>query len=282
VATIRQQETTMRRFLALILAGTLGTFGLAACGGDDDDSGAPTTGERSDADSSDDTADDETDGTEASGGEGADELRALLEKQSKARIKVTYVTTDADGTETEMTIAQDGKGRTAIIADGSLMIAGPDGTISCDGTGSDASCTQMPDGLGELGMLGLTMFTSIGQGMLEGIDELDGVDTERDEVAGRDAICVDWDGSSLLGLLGDLGESTDDVPADGKVRVCIDEETGFLLEFSGEGDGDSFSLIATEVGEPDDSDFEPPSTPETMPDLGDFDIDELLERGAGG
>lgn len=273
----------MRRFLALILAGTLGTLGLAACGGDDDDGGAaPTTDERPDADSSDDTAAGETDATEASGGEGADELRELLEKQSKARIKVTYVTTDADGAETEMTIAQDGKGRTAILTDGSLMITGPDGTISCDGTGPDASCTQMPEGLGELGMLGLTMFTSIGQGMLEGVDELDGVDTERDEVAGRDAICVDWDSSSLLGLLGDLGESTDDVPADGKVRVCIDEATGFLLEFSGEGEGDTFSIRAIEVGEPDDSDFEPPSTPETMPDFGDIDIDSLLEQGAGG
>lgn len=273
----------MRRFLALILAGTLGTFGLAACGGDDDDSGAKAADEQPDGDSSDDTKDDSSDDTEATDGDdGAAELRALLEKQSKARIKVTYVTTDADGAETEMTIAQDGEGRTAMIADGSLLISGPDGTISCDGTGSDASCTQMPEGLGELGMLGLTMFTAIGQGMLEGADELDGVDTESDEVAGRDAICVDWDGSSLLGLLGDLGESTDDVPADGRVRICVDEETGFLLEFSGEGEGDTFSLLATEVGEPDDSDFEPPSTPETMPDFGDIDIDELIEQGAGG
>ena len=263
----------MRRFLALILAGTLGTFGLAACGGDDGDSGAKATDEQPDGDSPDDTKNDESDG-------GAAELKALLEKQSTARIKVTYVTTDADGTETEMTIAQDGKGRTSILSDGTLMISGPDGTISCDGTGPDATCTQLPEGLGQLGMLGVRMFTAIGQGMLESVDELDGVDTERDEVAGRDAICLDWDSSSLLGLLGDLGESTD-VPADGKARICIDEETGFLLEFSGEGDGDSFSLVATEVGEPDDSDFEPPSTPETMPDFPDIDIGDLIKPGAG-
>lgn len=274
----------MRRFLALILAGTLGTFGLAACGGDDDDGGgaAPATDERPDADSSDDTADDETDATEASAGEGAGELRELLEKRSKARIKVTYVTTGAEGAETEVTIAQDGEGRTAFVTDGMLMITSPDGTISCDGTDPDATCTVVTGGLGELGLLGLGMFTSIGQGMLENIDEVEGLDTERDEVAGRDAICVNWDSSSLLGLVGELGESTDNLSAEGEVRVCIDEETGFLLEFSGEDVGDTFSIRATEVGEPDDSDFEPPSTPETMPDLGDIDLDSLLEQGAGG
>lgn len=270
----------MRRFLALSLAAALGAFGLAACGGDDgDDASGSEASEDTARDSSDDTGDDTSgDDGEASGG--ADELRELLERQSKARIKVTYVTTDAEGTETEMTIAQDGEGRRSIITDGTLIISGPDSTVSCDGTGPDATCTEMPEGLGELGMLGFSMFTSLGQGMLEGVNDVDGVETTSDEIAGRDALCVDWDAASFSGMLGDLADS--DLPDDAKVRICVDEETGFLLEFGGQGDGETFSIRAVEVSEPEDSDFEPPSTPETMPDLGDIDIDELLEQGAGG
>lgn len=274
----------MRRFLALSLAAALGALGLAACGGDDgnDESGSPAS-EDTARDSSDDTTDDtgdDTSGDDAEGSGGADELRELLERQSEARIKVTYVTTETDGSEKEMTIAQDGEGRQSLVTDGTLFISGPEGTFSCDGTGSDATCDEVPEDLGELGMLGFSLFTSLGQGMLEGVGDVDGVETTRDEIAGRDALCVDWDASSFSGMLGELAEG--DLPDDAQVRICVDEETGFLLELGGQGDGDTFSIRAVEVSEPEDSDFEPPSTPETMRDLGDIDIDELLEQGAGG
>ncbi len=135
----------------------------------------------------------------------------------------------------------------------------------------------MPEGLGDLAALGpMTMLNSIGQGLLQAGNDLDGLDKHDEEIAGRDAVCIDYDYGALLGGLADLGDLGDeDTPTDAKVRICVDEETGYLLEFSGEGDGQKGGYVAKEVSEPEDSDFEPPADVEANP-LGDLNLDELM------
>ncbi len=280
----------MGKLFVTVLVAMLAAAGLAGCGGDDDDTSSPTAdateGETEVTEATEE--DTESDAGEESGDEGdealggaSEELEELLAQQSSARIKITYETSDQDGASTAMTIAQDGEGTQSILTDGTLIITSGDSTISCDGYDTpDVTCTELPSGMGDFAMLGLTMFTAIGEGLLQAGDEAEGVELFDDEVAGRNARCAEYASSAILDGLGELVD--EDVPEDATVRVCVDTETGFLLEFTGEGDNQFGSIIATEVGEPSDSDFEAPVTPEATPDLGELpdvgDIEDLIEE----
>lgn len=258
----------MRKLLALTFVIVLVA---AACGGDDDG----------------DTADDQA-GTPADTGDGAadgdgtgdEELDELLARARDVRIRVTYETDDGE----TITVSQDGEGRSAVFPDeSSVMISTDDGTVVCDGLDGDApTCNELPGELGDLTGAGLGFFFLLGESLSQAADELEGIDRSRDEIAGRDAICWDIDPSRFApGFLEELGD--DDVPDDARGRVCIDEETGFLLEIASESDGEEFFFRAVEVGEPDDDDFEPPVEPEPAPDFDlpdDIDIDELLEQNS--
>lgn len=265
----------MRKLFVTALVAMLATAGLAACGGGDDDDNASSATE-ADREETSDASDDDDDGGDIDEAlEGSDELKELLAKQSKARVKVTYEMRDQDGETTTMVFAQDGKGKRSIFSDGTLTIIDGDTAVSCDNLDSpDVSCTQLPSGFGEFAMLGLGLFTAIGEGLVKA--DVAGVDISSEKIAGRDARCAEYDYDNIFGALGELAElGDDDVPEDAKVRVCVDKETGILLEFTGEGDGEFGTIIATEVTEPSDADFEVPVTPETMPDFGDFDLDDL-------
>jgi hypothetical protein len=279
----------MRKLFATFLVAMLATAGLAACGGDDDDVATNTettntetteddSGDDNSGDDSDDSGDD--DSGDASGA--SDELQELLDQQSKARIRITYETTSNDSEPETMTLSQDGKGNQAVFTGTSVIITTADSTVSCDNLDSEPTCTELPAGMGELAGLGLTMFTAIGQGLLS--SGLSDGDLDDDEVAGRDALCANVDYGGILGGLADLGEELGgddaDVPEDATVRICVDKETGFLLEFSGEAGNEFGQILATEVGEPKDSDFEPPAPVEDS-GLGDINLDELIEEGAG-
>ena len=279
----------MRKLFVTALVAMLATAGLAACGGDDDDDTTSATEAESEeaSESTEEESEEEApEDLEEALGEGSEELQELLDKQSDARIKITYETSDQDGVDSTMTIAQDGEGTQSILTDGTLIITSEDTTVSCDNFDTpDVSCTELPAGMGDFAMLGLTMFTAIGEGLMQA-NETAGVELFDDEVAGRDARCAEYDWSGMFGALGELGElaGEEEIPEDAMVRVCVDTETGFLLEFTGEGENQFGTIIATEVGEPSDSDFEPPVTPETMPDLGDIpdmgDLEDLIEENS--
>ncbi len=292
----------MRRFFATFLVAMLATAGLAACGGDDDDdvnaateadddSGDSDDGDGdddgdddSDDDSDDDDGDDDSDDDD-SDDEMDDELADLVERQSSARIRITY---EMSGEEETTTYSQDGEGRTAIFTGTSSVFVsgGPDGAFSCDGLDTDEpTCSAIPEGMEELATIGLTLFAAIGEGIAQQSEDLGGVDTSEEEIAGRDATCYDWDASALLGGFGDIAEDIggeleeEDLEGVDSARVCIDDETGWLLELSSEGD-DAESFLAIEVGEPLDSDFEAPAPIEES-GFGfgeDLDIDELVEE----
>jgi hypothetical protein len=257
----------MRKFLATLAIVALAGAGVAACGGDDDDDGAAGTDTtvQDDNDTGSDGGNDDggggDDGGDDGGGDG--DFQELLAQQSEANIKITYEVTSSGSDTQTITIAQDGEGRSAYIADNSSYITTDEGTVACDNLDAEPTCTEIP-GAGAAANPGLNIFSSIAQG-LAGAD-FSGVDTSDDEIAGRDATCVDYDYSKLGGLIGDIAD--EDIPENTKVRICADKETGFLLEYSGESGSDFGSYKATEVSEPDDSDFEPPVTPVTIPDIG--------------
>jgi len=253
----------MRRFFATFLVAMLATAGLAACGGDDDnddvaatEAGDDSGGDDSGGDSGGDSGDDITD-------EMDDELADLVERQSSARIRITY---EMSGDEETTTYSQDGEGRTAIFTGtSSVFVSSPDGAFSCDGLDTDApTCQAIPEGMEELATIGLTFFAAIGEGIAQQSEDLAGVDTSEEEIAGRNATCYDWDASALLGGFGDIAEELggeleeEDLEGVDSARVCIDDETGWLLELSSEGD-DAETFLAIEVGEPLDSDFEAPA-----------------------
>lgn len=264
----------MRKILATALVAMLA---LAACGGDDDDDGgaSPTEADATDDAGADDTADDTSSGGAGDDDagddtgddtEGAiDDYQALIEEAQGVRIRVTY----EDSSGTQQILSQDGEGRSAFFTDGSVVISGPDGTVTCDGIDGDSpTCTKLPAGLGDLAGLGSSFLFVFSQGFSQLAGVLEGVDQSNEEIAGRDAICWNVDPSDFAAAL------SPDVGSEAGGRVCIDEETGILLEISSEND-DTANLIAVEVGEPKDSDFEPPVEPEEtdVPGLDDLDLE---------
>jgi hypothetical protein len=269
----------MRKFLATVLVAMLATAGLAACGGDDDDDGgASSTEADASDDDGDDSAGDDDSGDDDSGDDDSDgaidDYQALIEEAQSVRIRVTY----EDSAGSQQILSQDGEGRSAFFTDGSVVISGPDGTVTCDGIDGDSpTCTQLPAGLGDLAGLGSSFLFVFSQAFAELGDVLEGIDESNEEIAGRDAICWNIDPSDFAAAL------DPDLEGEAGGRVCIDEETGILLEISSEED-DTANLIAVEVGEPQDSDFEPPVEPEEsdIPGLDDLDIDleELMEENS--
>jgi hypothetical protein len=250
----------MRRLLALMFTAVLALGALAACGGDDDDannSGAP--GQQQDGGDDGGSGDGSTD----DGDTGDGSLSDLLAKQKDATIKITYRQQDGE----LLTISQDGDRVATFIGEDSSYISTPDGAVSCSGLDTDApTCTEMPDVGGNLGALGLASF-QVYASIAESVADVAGVDTASDTVAGRDATCVTVNPKEVLDatIAGQLGIDGD-VP-DKDATICVDDETGYLLLLDGWDGEDTPVLEATEVGEPSDSDFEPPVTPETIPGL---------------
>ena len=270
----------MRKYLSLLAVLIMAGAFFAACGGDDDDStnasddteqadNSNDSGDDASSDSGDDSGDDSSD-------EGSEDLKQLLEQQADAHIKIVYETTgDFANDGEELTIIQDGTERSAWISGDSSYYMVDGKSISCSNLDSEPECQELPEGLGDLAALGpMTFFNALGQGLLAaGDSELDGLDKENDEIAGRDAVCIDWD-------MGALGALSGDIDADAAVRICVDKETGYLLEYSGQANGEGGSFKAVEVSEPTDADFEPPATPEEN-QLGDLNLDELMPDDTG-
>ena len=227
----------MRRWLALAMVFTLG---VAACGGGDDDSNDAASD-----DSSATTADDSTDGTT-----GDSEIDALIERAKAATIRVTYET---DG-GTAFTMSQDGDNRALIQEDGQKLLEVDGHVYTCSG-GESGQCMQMPDqaeGLTSMmmsmfGMYALVAIPDVGENPL-----FDVTKTEDREIAGRSATCTTLEAGMLAGT-------------DGSITACLDDETGVFLLGETESDSDNSRIEATEVGEPQDADFELTGDVTTIP-----------------
>jgi hypothetical protein len=220
----------------LVIAAVAAALALAACGDDSTSSSATLST------------------TAVSGGDGSD-FASLVEKAETSSFRVTYRTSDG----TLITIAQDDKGRQSIVDGDSLVISDGANTVSCDGTTPSATCRDLGT-LGEQTMDRLAaMWTSVYTGLTSLASSAFDGDTSSDTIAGREATCATVTASALPGALGAVAGR---LGRDATATVCVDNETGVLLELSaGSGDDTTVVLVATEFGQPSASDFQPPSAP---------------------
>lgn len=231
----------MRKHIAVLALGAL-ALTLAGCGDSDKPSGgAFNTGP----------------GDTGSGG-GDSEISKLLAKTKAATYKVTYQSGDDD----PFTVAQDPPRFAYSSGDSATYVTADGAAVSCSGSGSSETCTELP-GSGDTykTVLG-TAFGAAGALFLSAagtaIPGLADIKTSDGKVAGRDAVCATIDG----GILGALGG--EDVK--GSYSVCVDQETGVMLELNSDnGAGSTTKITATNFGEPTDADFTPPVTPGTVP-----------------
>jgi hypothetical protein len=245
----------MRKLVALFLVAIVL---LAACGSSKKNSGPARTN----------NSGNEPNGS-ATTGAGNGEFSALLANASKASVKITYK--DHDGKS--VTIAQDGNGKSLYESNGSLLITTKDATISCDGTDASAKCVQLSTGgaYSGIGASFLTSFLAIYRGLAHLDSSIYGGHTSSDNIAGRDAKCVTFKASDYAGLSAISGDK--DYDQNAQATVCVDSETGFLLKLANSSSGaEKDELVATAVSTPSDADFNPPSTPETIPQAGQITL----------
>jgi hypothetical protein len=241
---------------------------LAACGGSSSKSSTGTGAANSSGG-----------GTTAGGNSGGGNTGT--KDLSKAKIKITYTTSGTDGSSTTLTIAQDGNGKSSFsTSDLSTDSTDPtavstiysDGqtNVSCEGTGTTAHCQSLPAAEASIATSVTSAFSAIAS--LTKI--LGGGDKSSESIAGRDADCVKYKASDVIGKLATLplfkGSDTkaSDYDPNDTATICIDKDTGFPLKFSGTKKGAAEdTIVATAVGDPSDSDFTPPVTPEAAPTL---------------
>jgi hypothetical protein len=245
------EEIPMRKFLVFLMIATLAAGLLAACGGDDDDSTAASNG--NDKSSTTKAGADNGDTTDSTTGNA--EYDALLKKARTATYRVTYQNENGDQ---QFTISQDPPKSAFITDDGSRFVRDGDTSVSCDGSGSDAQCFKLPGGAGIDQMV--TGFFGAYAALLATSDDSHGLGldisrTSDEEIAGRSAKCAQIEPGKLAGAAG----------ADGRVKYCVDAETGVLLLAETEGNGETSKIEATEFGEPEAGDFE---IPDNVTDLG--------------
>ncbi len=234
---------------------------LAACGGS---SKSSSTGAGNTSKSG---------GSPTTGGilSGNSDLAKLAGQYAKAKIKITYQQTGSGSTDT-LTIAQDGNGKSSFSTGSGTFYSDGKTSVSCDGTGTSATCTDLGS-LGGAANIGAS-FTGIFAAFAAVLTQLGGGDKSSQTIAGRDASCVKYKASDVIGRLSGLSlfkgsdiKSSDYDPND-SATICIDKKTGFVLEFTSTKKGaPSDSMTATAVSDPTDADFTPPVTPQTMPSI---------------
>lgn len=246
--------------LALAVAAVFALLAFTACGGDDDDNGGTSTSGATATHgagaSNTAGANQTTQATEPAGTDDIlDELKNLGGDIQQITGKVTYESTDSDGTTSTLTFySKPPKSRfDTVDADGakSSIIETQDGTYYCDD--SSQGCTFTSTGGTSVGGLGFlsAIFSPQYIDALVSAAESQGVDIHKssENIAGTDATC--FSGT----YQGDTG------------KFCFSDSGVMLLSQSQSADNsDNFSLKATEFStDVSDSDFEPPYPVTTIP-----------------
>jgi hypothetical protein len=205
--------------------------------------------------------------TSVSSGSSAD-IATLAAKAKTSAFKVTYQTSGGDS----VTVAQDGNGKVSVIQGGKLYITDGSTTIACDGTTSSATCRDT----GSAGQVAINAVTATFDQAYRALttmkSSLFNGQTSSKTIAGRDASCVTVKLSDMAGIFGSIAGR---LAPDASVAMCVDKQTGALLKLAGGSDTDTFGVTATEFGEPSDSDFQPPSTPQSAPATPSFTIPKI-------
>lgn len=228
----------MRRTPLIAATATTLALALGACGGSSSSKGGSGGSART------------TTTTAAASGDRA--FGDLAAKAKDADVRVTYRSGGRDG---DFTIAQfEGD---SYLAFGNDAFYGVDGkSVTCQGTGADAQCFELPGNADLAGTIVESFFGSYAA-ILDGAASSSSVfgsvrtSTSRDTIAGRSAECATISGNAL-------GRSTD-------VTVCLDAETGFLLRAVVDDAKDSDGVEATSFRTSTAADVTPPATPQGIP-----------------
>lgn len=199
-------------------------------------------------------------GSKTTSGGGSDSgFASLVGKAKDAKYKVTYQNSSDNGS---FTIAQDPPKFSLVEGDSATYVTSDGSSVSCSGTGSSATCTELP-GTGTAIQQGMaSAFGAVGSLFVtlasENLNGLVNISTTSKSIAGRDAECATVD-KNTLGVLGAaIGNAS--------YQVCIDKDTGVMLSSkSTDQTGKTDEITATDFGSPSDSDFTPPATPSTVP-----------------
>ena len=253
------------RYLLIVVALLAAGF-VVACGGDSDDNGEP--------DSDEPTAEQPADGDDAVGDGVSGALGDLAEQFGISEVKIEYdfatsgAGDDFEGTMTLYWKPPDAWRMDIGTADSDVaIIFNADVTYLCTSDGDEGVCLESP----LTDALGIVPFFSIFTDP-SGFDDLIGasfgsadVSTSSREIAGEDATCFE--------VSGDVdGE-------EGAGEFCFrDDGVLLLMRASGSGfesDGE-FSLVATNVSDSvSDEDLQPLYDVQTIPGLGDFDLEDF-------
>jgi hypothetical protein len=207
--------------------------------------------------------------TAATLSDGRPTLAAVVARRADARTKVTY----QRGDDT-FTIAQDGR-RRAVRSESSLVLIDGDTTVSCEEQ-PEPTCLELPPEVRDLAVsTDLTLYSLLERGLDELATAQPLLATTDATIADRAAACITVRAGDLLA---DVSEQVGELEElEEEARVCVDAETGFILEFSTDR-ATLDDLVAVSVEKPTDADFEPPAAVDPLPD---DDPQETGSRCAG-
>ncbi|MDQ1475626.1 MAG: hypothetical protein QOE62_855 [Actinomycetota bacterium] len=258
----------MRRLAVGIVAATLS---IAGCSGSSKTSGAPAGGATTTTAKSTDDATNTT----VSGG-GRDDVSKLAAQYAKARIKISY-TSSSSGESTALTIAQDGNGKSAFTTGDATNYIDRKSSVSCQGSGATAKCIDLGSTGGGAPNIGAT-YTATFALLAGALSTLPGGEKSSEKIAGRNASCVRYKASDVIGKVASSplfkgNAKASDYDANDTATICIDKATGFVLKFGDTKKGAAQDvLVATAVSEPNDADFTAPATPRTLPSIPNVSI----------
>jgi hypothetical protein len=183
-------------------------------------------------------------------------LSSLAEKAAKAVYEVRYQSSG----ET-VVVAQDPPKYSLVQGDVAVYGSGGATYVECSGLGLAATCAELPDAggqgkqslAGSFGSVASTLFDALGKAG----SSFGGVTMTTATIAGRSARCVSVDSKNLEAVIGDALKGT--------LTVCADTETGVLLKAHVDSASGTTDIVATSFGPPTAADFQPPSTPITVP-----------------
>lgn len=176
------------------------------------------------------------------------ELAQLVANANKQKFKITYTV----GGGSIQTYEQDGNGNSVYGVDDTLTFVTNDSIVNCDKSSGSYSCTATPGSQGSAS----SPFSGIATALQSQFTALGGHfgSTSSKTIAGRDAECVTFSQSDLVGSA-----------ATASYSGCIDKQTGATLEVAvDDGKQRTTSLLVTKFESPRASDFTPPATPSTI------------------
>jgi hypothetical protein len=219
----------MRKIVAVLASSAIA---LAACGG--------SSSSRSDSSSSD-----------------GESFSQLFEQSRNATLKVTYSTTDENGSTGEpFTLAQDGPDKTSLIRGDFEVIVNGTTATQCTNLQSEPTCTDYPGGVAtaRAQIAKVTATLTAANAVITGAAKSNGVgESSTERIAGRTAECVTITPGS--GIVGDIAKKL----GGGSYETCLDKDTGVLLKWEVQGGSQAAGIIATSVEQPGASDFEAPA-----------------------